>query len=229
MAKATTTIRQVLNSHPQHAAWFATTQALFNQVAAFYFEVALANLPILALSTQEALTALERLTHAISHCRGHPGYVSTSRYSCCPWFCPIFLYLPQEVACTQRASSHQGQKVHRAPTRASPFLEQVRHAVCWHVERADSEQHRAQSLDGVLLELAQGPHYRAGLACRWNRVGKPATCAAWRALVGTYPRAEEVQPSREHRAPSHHPGRNEALCRRSEPRRVPGRVHHPDR
>src|SRR5258708_28008643 len=64
MAKATTTIRQVLNSHPQHAAWFATTQALFNQVAAFYFEVALANLPILALSTQEALTALERLTHA---------------------------------------------------------------------------------------------------------------------------------------------------------------------
>lgn len=64
MAKATTTIRQVLNSHPQHAAWFAANQALFNQVAAFYFEVALANLPILALSNQEALIALERLTHA---------------------------------------------------------------------------------------------------------------------------------------------------------------------
>jgi len=63
-AKATTTIRQVLNHQPSHGAWFAATQALFNQVAAFYFEVALANLPILALSTQEALTALERLTHA---------------------------------------------------------------------------------------------------------------------------------------------------------------------
>ena len=64
MAKATTTIRQVLNHQPSHGAWFAATQALFNQVAAFYFEVALANVPILALSTQEALTALERLTHA---------------------------------------------------------------------------------------------------------------------------------------------------------------------
>jgi putative transposase len=63
-AKATTTIRQVLNYQPSHGAWFAATQALFNQVAAFYFEVALANLPILALSDREALTALERLTHA---------------------------------------------------------------------------------------------------------------------------------------------------------------------
>src|SRR5260370_40986621 len=63
-AKATTTIRQVLTYQPSHGAWFAATQALFNQVTAFYFEVALANLPILALSNREALTALERLTHA---------------------------------------------------------------------------------------------------------------------------------------------------------------------
>ena len=39
MAKATTTLRQVLNYHPHHTAWFAATQVLFNQVAAFYFEV----------------------------------------------------------------------------------------------------------------------------------------------------------------------------------------------
>jgi putative transposase len=63
-AKATTTIRQVLTYRPSHGAWFAATQALFNQVAAFYFEVALANVSILALSDREALTALERLTHA---------------------------------------------------------------------------------------------------------------------------------------------------------------------
>src|SRR5260370_9940675 len=62
-AKATTTIRQVLTYQPSHGAWFAATQALFNQVTASYFEVALSNLPILALSNREALTALERPTH----------------------------------------------------------------------------------------------------------------------------------------------------------------------
>ena len=35
MAKATTTIKQVLNYQPAHAAWFAANQALFNQVVAF--------------------------------------------------------------------------------------------------------------------------------------------------------------------------------------------------
>jgi putative transposase len=64
MAKATTTLGQVLNYHPHQAAWFAATQALFNQVAAFYFEVITAHEGLLALSTKEALTALETLTHA---------------------------------------------------------------------------------------------------------------------------------------------------------------------
>jgi len=35
MAKATTTIRQVLTYQPQHAAWFVVNQALFNRVAEF--------------------------------------------------------------------------------------------------------------------------------------------------------------------------------------------------
>ena len=39
MAKATTTMKQALSYRAVHAAWFAATQALFNQVAAFYFEV----------------------------------------------------------------------------------------------------------------------------------------------------------------------------------------------
>ena len=38
-AKATTTIRQGMHYQPEHAAWFAANQVLFNQVAAFYFEV----------------------------------------------------------------------------------------------------------------------------------------------------------------------------------------------
>src|SRR5215470_13783068 len=64
MAKATTTIRQSLQYQPQHAAWFATTQSLFNRVAAFYFEVIQAHEGVLALSNKDALSALEILTHA---------------------------------------------------------------------------------------------------------------------------------------------------------------------
>jgi len=64
MAKATRTIRQVLNYQRHHATWFAATQNLFNQIAAFYFEVISAHETVLDLSNTEALTALETLTHA---------------------------------------------------------------------------------------------------------------------------------------------------------------------
>ena len=64
MAKATRTIRQVLNYQRHHATWFAATQNLFNQIAAFYFEVISAHQAVLDLSNKEALTALETLTHA---------------------------------------------------------------------------------------------------------------------------------------------------------------------
>jgi putative transposase len=63
MAKATTTIKQVLNYQPAHAAWFAANQVLFNQVVAFYFEVIQAHEHVLDLSNKEALRALEKLTH----------------------------------------------------------------------------------------------------------------------------------------------------------------------
>ena len=63
-AKSITTIRQVLSYQPHQAAWFAATQALFNAVVAFYFEVIQAHEGVLALPNQEALTALEKLTHA---------------------------------------------------------------------------------------------------------------------------------------------------------------------
>ena len=64
MAKATTTIRQSLQYQPAHADWFAATQRLFNQVAAFYFEVTQAHEGVLDLPNKEALSALEKLTHA---------------------------------------------------------------------------------------------------------------------------------------------------------------------
>jgi transposase len=63
MAKATTTIKQMVSYRAKHAAWFAANQTLFNQVVAFYFEVIQAHEKILELKTKEALTALETLTH----------------------------------------------------------------------------------------------------------------------------------------------------------------------
>ena len=64
MAKATSTIRSALHYQPQHAEVFSANQALFNCVVAFYFECIQAHEGLLALTNKEALTALERLTHA---------------------------------------------------------------------------------------------------------------------------------------------------------------------
>src|SRR6266851_2476121 len=64
MAKATTTIRQCLNYQAHYAAYFAANQSLFNRVVAFYFAVIAAHEGVLDLPTKEALTSLEKLTHA---------------------------------------------------------------------------------------------------------------------------------------------------------------------
>ncbi len=63
MAKAMTTIRQMLNYRPDVQAYFAANQSLFNRVASFYFDVIQAHAKILDLSNKEALTAMEKLTH----------------------------------------------------------------------------------------------------------------------------------------------------------------------
>ncbi|MDQ2906594.1 MAG: transposase [Chloroflexota bacterium] len=63
MAKATITIKHALTYQPQHAAWFASNQVLFNQVVAFYFDVIQAHEKVLERPNTEALTALESLTH----------------------------------------------------------------------------------------------------------------------------------------------------------------------
>ena len=64
MAKATTTIRQSLSYPAQFAYYFAEHAALFNRVVGFYFDCIQAHEGILALSNKQALTALEKLTHA---------------------------------------------------------------------------------------------------------------------------------------------------------------------
>ncbi len=76
MVKATTTIRQSLQYQPHQADWFAATQRLFNQVAAFYFQVIQAHEGVLDLPNNEALTALEKLTHAT---KKHPTPVGSRK------------------------------------------------------------------------------------------------------------------------------------------------------
>jgi len=61
-AQATKTIRQPLEHRPGVCLWFTTTQRLFNQVAAFYWQVLDAHPGLLDVSAKDALTALERLT-----------------------------------------------------------------------------------------------------------------------------------------------------------------------
>ena len=63
MAKATKTVKQPLSYKSAHASYFAATKTLFNQVAAFYFDVIAVHSGLLDLSNKEALTALEKLTH----------------------------------------------------------------------------------------------------------------------------------------------------------------------
>src|SRR5215467_7444490 len=63
MAKATKTIREVLQYPPQYAQYFAENAVLFNRVVAFYFSCIQAYEGILSLKNKEALTTLEKLTH----------------------------------------------------------------------------------------------------------------------------------------------------------------------
>jgi IS605 OrfB family transposase len=64
MAKATITHRASLQYKSTVDSWFARTQELFNTIAAFYFEVIACHSAVLDLPNKEALSALEKLTHA---------------------------------------------------------------------------------------------------------------------------------------------------------------------
>jgi IS605 OrfB family transposase len=64
MSQATQTFRQKLATRPHLALWCQATKDLFNTIAAFYFDVLQAHPAVLDLNDTEALTALERLTHA---------------------------------------------------------------------------------------------------------------------------------------------------------------------
>jgi hypothetical protein len=174
MAKATTTMRQGLQYQPQHADWFAATQALFNRVAAFYFEVIGAHEGILDLSNKEALTALEKLTHATVS-NPHPVmplseivedmpamFRRAAIHAALGSLRTLLFCSPQEVASEKGKSSGQGEEVHRTSSCASTRLEQGSHPLRRHVEGPHVQQPGPQSLDRDVLELAQMPTHWSG-------------------------------------------------------------------
>ena len=184
MAKAMKTIKESLNYPPQYAEYFAANQALFNRVVAFYFEVLQAHEGVLDLTTKEALTALETLTHATEKnpspilplteiAEGIPSDVPTCCHQRSSGISPLLLFLSQEMENAQREGPNQTRPkgreeegVQGAPTCPSQAMEQVRSLVRGNVEGAYRLIHPAQSVDGHLLELGQGAH---ALTCtaRW--------------------------------------------------------------
>jgi L-amino acid N-acyltransferase YncA len=64
-AQATKTLRQPLEHRPDVSLWFTTTKSLFNQVAAFYWQVLNAHPAMLDLPAKETHTRLEQLTHTL--------------------------------------------------------------------------------------------------------------------------------------------------------------------
>jgi putative transposase len=91
-AQATKTIRQPLEHRPGMSDWFYTTQALFNAVAAFYWHVLDAHPGMQDLPAKDALTTLERLTHATA---GNPFPMM-----------PLATVAPQVPAYFRRAAIH---------------------------------------------------------------------------------------------------------------------------
>ena len=75
MAKATITVRQSLQYQPAQADWFAATERLFNQVAAFYFEVIQAR-RVGARSSQQRGPLRPGKAHPRDKKESHPGHAA---------------------------------------------------------------------------------------------------------------------------------------------------------
>src|SRR5215469_8931557 len=137
MGSATMTIRQSLHYQSQHSNWFATNHALFNRVVAFYFEVIQAHAHVLDLSTKEALTVLETLTHATSKNRTP--------------LLPLTDVAPDIPAMFRRAA------INAALGSAKSFYSSLGK---WRTrrEKAEARKGRRKRLDRHMLELDQSSH-----------------------------------------------------------------------
>jgi hypothetical protein len=199
MAKATKTIRQALSYQPAHSSYFVATKDLFNQVAAFYFEVITLHEQVLHLSTKEALTALEKLTHTT---KANPRPVMPLSADIPAMFRRAAIHAALGSAhsfYTQLAkwrkqkerARARGKKFSIRPEVASAQVEPQRHAICWTMERAHSTEHPAQALDRGKLGVDKMPHSRT---ChpRWMGCSKPSAGAGRTAVEIAHRSPEEV-------------------------------------
>ena len=165
MAKAMKTIRESVHYPPQYAEYFAANQSLFNRVVAFYFKVIQAHEGVLDLPTKEALTALEKLTHATEKnpspvlplteiAEAIPAFFRRAAINAAIGSARSFSSSRKRMAKTQREARSQDppqrdkeEGIQRAPARSPSFLEQVGSLVCRDVERAKGLIHLAQSVD----------------------------------------------------------------------------------
>jgi putative transposase len=178
MAKATKTIRQALHYPPQYAAYFAANQVLFNRVVAFYFEVIQAHEGLLALNNKGALTALEKLTHT-TESNPHPIMPLTDLAPDIPAMFrraainaalgsarSFFSSLKKWRARKEQHAAKQTKKGKRRPwrraaTSPAPIMEQVSSFLRKPLARALYPFYHAQSLDRLVLVLAQTTHARS--------------------------------------------------------------------
>ena len=181
MAKATTTIKQVLNYGPEHSAWFAANAALYNRVCAFYFEVIAAHEKVLDLPNKDALTALEKLTHT-TQSNPYPvmplsqiqedipamfrrAAINAALGSARSFYSHLGKWRKQK----ERAEA-KGKKYHaRPPVPPRSWNKSATLYACQWKERTGSS-----IMLKVWTELGEGP-YHGPRNPRWDRDGKPAT------------------------------------------------------
>ena len=203
MAKATKTIREALQYPPQLAHSFAENQALYNRVVAFYFEVIQAHEGILSLKNKEALTALEKLTHATEK-SPHPilplsdiaadipamfrrAAINAALGSARAFFSSLKSWRARKEKHEAKAckKGKQQQPWRRTATGSAAHLEQVGPFLRRLVERTLEALHYAQSVDWLMLVLAQSGGALTRAPSR-IRDGQPATGSQGGAVVGAY-------------------------------------------
>jgi len=173
MAKATTTIKQVLTYQTGYSAWFAANQVLFNRVVAFYFGVIQAHEKVLDFSNKDALTALEKLTHTtqknptpvmpLEDIRADiPALFRRAAINAALGSARSFYsHLSKWRKCKEKTLA-KGKQIHRAPTHSATLVEQVSHPLWRAVEGTYQLVHCAQSVDWHVLELDQGSSHWSG-------------------------------------------------------------------
>ena len=167
MSRAGKTIRQRLGYRPEIADWFGETQALFNRVAAFYFDLIESHREVLSMQGNGPRDTLERLTHRTKSNPDPPtpldavadNLPALMRRAAIQAALGAAYAFHSNLARWQKEKERalsSGKKFKKRPPAPPRSLEQVGHLLCRHVEGAHRDRHAAQALDGDELVLGEG-------------------------------------------------------------------------